>query len=186
MGAKGYPPDLKLKAKAMWIVGHLTDAQIADRLGISRPGTIGDWRKDEGWEHEREIIQHATEEKVAAAVSETISAMNSRHLKEYQLLQSKGVAALKRLDPRTAAEAQSAIDAGIRGERLVRGEPTEVHEVRSLMRVNIQILEVVVADVLKALLEGGVIDGRGARQFAEKFAERINEAPFRYRVEGGS
>jgi len=139
MGAKGYPIDTKLKAKALWIVGNLTDAQIADRLDIARPGTIGDWRRDDGWEREREIIQRATEEKVAAAISETISEMNTRHLKEYQLLQTKGVAALRRLDPRTAAEAQAMVDAGVRGERLVRGEPTEVREVRALMQANVQV-----------------------------------------------
>jgi transposase-like protein len=184
MKLKGYSQDVKLRAKALWIVGNLSDQQIADQLGIARAGTIGDWRKEDGWEHEREIIRQATEERVAAAVSETISAMNTRHLREYQLLQSKGVAALKHLDPRTAAEAQSAIDVGIRGERLVRGEPTEVREVRALMLANVQVLEVVVSEVIKVLLNNGVIDSRGARQFAELFADRINGAPFRYRVEG--
>ncbi|MBA4389102.1 MAG: hypothetical protein C0404_14110 [Verrucomicrobia bacterium] len=185
MGAKGYPDEIRLKAKALWIVGRHTDAEIAERLGIARPGTIGDWRKDDGWEKEREIIAKATEEKVAAAISETISEMNARHLKEYQLLQTKGIAALRRLDPRTAAEAQSMVDAGVRGERLVRGEPTEVREVRALMQSNVQVLEVVVADVLKVLLDTGQIDSRGARRFAEEFAAQINNAPFQYKVEGG-
>ena len=186
MGVKGYGQDVRLKAKALWIVGNLTDAQIAERLGIARPGTILDWRREEGWEREREIIQKATEEKVSAAISETISEMNARHLKEYQLLQTKGIAALKILSPRTAAEAQAMVDVGVRGERLVRGEPTEVREVRALMQANVQVLEVVVADVLKVLLEDGRIDARAARQFAETFAAKINEAPFRYQVEGCS
>mgnify|MGYP001036301097 FL=1 len=185
MGAKGYPPEVKLQAKALWIVGNLTDAQIAERLGVTRIGTIGDWRKEDGWEKERAIIARATEERVALAISETISEMNARHLKEYQLLQTKGIAALKILSPRTAAEAQSMVDVGVRGERLVRGEPTEVREVRALMQANVQVLEVTVAEVLRVLLEAGQIDGGAARRFAEVFAERINAAPFRYRVEGG-
>lgn len=184
MGAKGFSPDVKLKAKALWIVGSLTDAQIADRLGIARPGTIGDWRREDGWEHERAIIQQATEEKVAAAISETISEMNSRHLREYKLLQGKAVAALQRLDPKSAAEAHAMMDTGIKGERLVRGEPTEVREVRALMQANVQVLEVVVAEVLRILLEANQIDGRTARRFADLFAERVNGAPFRYRVDG--
>ena len=184
MGAKGFSQDVKLKARALWIVGNLTDAQIAERLGIARAGTIGDWRREENWEREREIIQQATEEKVAAAISETISEMNSRHLREYKLLQGKAVAALQRLDPKSAAEAHAMMDTGIKGERLVRGEPTEVREVRALMQANVQVLEFVVADVLKALIDGGQIDGRAARQFAETFAAKINEAPFRYQVEG--
>ena len=110
--------------------------------------------------------------------------MNARHLKEYQLLQSKGIQALKRLDPQKASEAQAMIDAGIKGERLVRGEPTEVREVRALMRTNVQVLEVVVADVLKVLLDSGGIDNRGAKQFAQLFATKVNTTEFRYAVEG--
>ncbi len=185
MGAKGYSEDIRLKAKAMWIVGRYTDTEIAEELGISRPGTICDWRREENWEREREIIQKATEEKVTAAISETIAEMNARHLKEYQLLQTKGIQALRRLDPRTAAEAQVMVDTGVRGERLVRGEPTEITEVRALMKANIQVLEVVVADVLKLLLDAGQLDARAARRFAEVFAEQINEAPFQFRVGDG-
>jgi hypothetical protein len=184
MASKGYPHNLKLQAKALWIVSNLTDAQIAERLGITRVGTIGDWRKEEGWEQERQVIQEATEARVAQAVSETVAEMNTRHLKEYQLLQTKGVQALRRLDPQKAAEAQAMVDAGIRGERLVRGEPTEVREVRALMQQNVQVLEVVVADVIKALLEAGAMDQKAARRFAEEFASRVNGAPFRYRIEG--
>ena len=51
------------------------------------------------------------------------------------------------------------------------------------MQANVQVLEVVVADVLKVLLESGQIDGRVARGFAETFAQKINGAPFRYAVE---
>lgn len=184
MGAKGYPDEIRLRAKALWIIGNLSDAQIAERLDIARPGTIGDWRKEDGWELEKEIIQQATEQRVAQAIAETISEMNTRHLREFQLLQSKGVSALRQLDPRTAAEAQSMIDVGVRGERLVRGEPTEVLQVRALMAANVQVLEVVVADVLKVLLDRGQIDSNVARAFAASFAEQVNGAPFKYRIEG--
>ncbi|HOX27257.1 MAG TPA: hypothetical protein PLL30_16180 [Candidatus Krumholzibacteria bacterium] len=184
MGRKGYGEDVKLRAKALWIVGNHTDQQIAEQLGIPRSETISEWRRREDWDREREVIQQETDRRVTNAVAETISEMNSRHLKEYQLLQTKGLQALKKLDPKTAAEAHAMLDTGIKGERLVRGEPTEVREVRALMQTNVQILEVVVADVLKVLLDSGRIDDRGAREFAEIFAEQINQAPFRYKVEG--
>ena len=185
MGRKGYGPDVKLRAKALWIVGNFTDQQIAQQLSIQRPETIGEWRRSEGWDREKAVIQKATEERINQAIAETIAEMNSRHLKEYQLLQTKGVQALKRLDPNKASEAATMVDVGIKGERLVRGEPTEVREVRALMHANVQILELVVADVMKVLLDSEKIDKRVARQFAEIFAEKINEAPFRYAVEGG-
>ena len=179
-----YGKDIMLQAKALWICGAGTDAQIAERLGIKRAETIGEWRRSEGWEKERQYVQKVTEERVTQAVAETIAEMNSRHLKEYQLLQTKGVQALKTLDPKTAAEAASMVDSGIKGERLVRGEPTEVREVRALMQANVQVLEIVVADVIKALIDAGRMDKRLAKVFADEFAQRVNEAPFRYAVEG--
>ena len=182
MGRKGYSPDIKLRAKAMWITGQGTDVQIAERLGIKRAETIGEWRRAGDWDREKLHVQQVTEERVNQAVAETVSEMNIRHLKEYQLMQTKGIQALKRLDPQKAAEAQAMIDSGIKGERLVRGEPTEVREVRALMQTNVQVLEFVVADVLKVLLESGKIDRRVAKQFADVFASRVNDAPFRYTV----
>jgi len=184
MGRKGYPAEVKLRAKALWIVGNMTDQQIAQQLDIPRSETIGEWRRAEGWETEREVIQEETDRRVNTAIAETISEMNTRHLREYQLLQSKGLQALKKLDPRTAAEALSMMDTGIKGERLVRGEPTEVREVRALMQTNVQVLELVVADVLKVLIDAGQIDKRSAKTFAELFAGKVNNAPFRYAVEG--
>ena len=32
MGRKGYGPDIKIQAKALWIVGNPTDQQIAEQL----------------------------------------------------------------------------------------------------------------------------------------------------------
>ena len=179
-----YGLDIKLKAKALWITGSGTDQQIAERLGIQRPETIGEWRRADGWEKERKFVQQVTEERVTRAVAETISEMNARHLKEYQLLQTKGVQALKGIDPKTAHEALAMVDTGIKGERLVRGEPTEVREVRALMQANVNVLEIVVADVIKALIEGGRMDKRLAKTFADEFAAQVNDAPFRYVVEG--
>ncbi len=184
MGRKGYPAEIRLRAKAMWLAGNHNDAAIAAQLGIARVDTIGQWRRQERWERDRGAVQMATDQRVQEALAETIADMNVRHLKEYQLLQTKGIQALKRLDPQRAAEAQAMIDAGIRGERLVRGEPTEIHEVRALMKANIEVLELCVADVLRQLLEGELIDGQAARQFAALFAQRVNGAPFRYVAEG--
>jgi hypothetical protein len=179
-----YPQDVKLQAKILWITGAGTDQQIADRLGIQRPETIGEWRRADSWEEERQHIQKLMEDKITQAVMETLSESNARHLKEYQLMQTKGVQALRSLDPKTAAEAASMIDSGIKGERLVRGEPTEVREVRALMHANVQVLELVVADVIKALIDAGRMDKRLAKAFADEFANRVNQAPFRYVVEG--
>ena len=182
MGRIKYDQDIRIRAKALWIVGNHTDQQISDQLGITRSETVGEWRRSERWDLERDIIQKETDRRVSQAVAETISEMNARHLKEYQLLQTKGVQALKIIDPKNANEALSMVDTGIKGERLVRGEPTEVREVRTLMQANVQVLELVVADVIKVLIDSGRMDKRSAKQFADEFAGRVNDAPFRYAV----
>ena len=182
MGRKGYGLETKIKAKALWIVGHFTDQQIAEQLDITRSETIGEWRRAEKWDLERTIIQKETDRRISEAVAETISQMNTRHLKEYQLMQTKGVQALKTLEPTKASEAAAMIDSGVKGERLVRGEPTEVREVRALMQTNVQVLELVVADVIKVLIEANQMDKRSAKVFADEFSQRVNEAPFRYAV----
>lgn len=183
-GRKGYPDEIRQRAKALWLKGSLTDTEIAAQLGVARADTIGLWRREGQWEREKRLVAEETDRRVQDAMAESVAEMNARHLKEYQLLQTKGIQALKRLDPQKAAEAQSMVDAGIKGERLIRGEPSTIYEMRSLMRVNIQVLELVVADVIRALLDSGQIDSRAARQFAELFAERVNQAPFRYVIEG--
>lgn len=179
-----YGQDIKLQAKALWITGAGTDQQIAQRLGIQRAETIGEWRRSGDWDAEKAYVQKVVEERVSLAVAETVSEMNSRHLKEFQLLQTKGVQGMKSLDPRTAAEALAMIDVGIKGERLVRGEPTAVTEVRSLMQANVNVLEMVVADVIRALIDAGRMDKRQAKVFADEFAQRVNSAPFQYAVSG--
>ena len=52
------------------------------------------------------------------------------------------------------------------------------------MKANVEVLEFVVADVMKALIDAGRMDKRLAKTFADEFAQRVNLAPFRYAVEG--
>jgi len=182
MGAKGYSDEIRLKAKAMSLIGNLTDVQIAEQLGIARVNTIGVWRKQDSWERESKIIAQVAEEKVARAVGESIAEMNTRHLKECQLLQTKGVQALRQLAPSKATEAAAMVESGLRTERLVRGEPTEILATQAMMKANVQILEGVVAQVLKAQLDSGEIDAGIARSFADKFANLINKTDFCYKI----
>jgi hypothetical protein len=53
------------------------------------------------------------------------------------------------------------------------------------MRANIQVLELCVADAIRALLASSAIDRRVAKQFAELFAQKVNDAPFQYVPESG-
>ena len=70
-----YGQDIKLQAKALWVTGAGSDQQIADRLGITRAETIGDWRRSGGWDAEKEHILRLVEERISVAVAETVSEM---------------------------------------------------------------------------------------------------------------
>ena len=88
--------------------------QIADRLGIARPGD--DRRLAQGRRVGAGARHHPAGDRGAGQPRRSArrsAEMNTRHLKECQLLQTKGVQALRRLDPTKASEAAAMIDAGI-------------------------------------------------------------------------
>jgi hypothetical protein len=177
---KVYPDDVRRQAKVMWLSGNYrSDKAICAALGINRESTIKDWRKKEGWKTEREALEKETQNKVNHVLAEGIAEMHRRHVKMYQGMQSKGVQALVHTEPRSVGDAVSLLDTGIKGERLVTGEPTEIKEVRGLLLANIKIVETVVGEIFQELLRDRRIRREDAQYFAEQFASRINKAPFR-------
>ena len=57
--------------------------------------------------------------------SESMDAMNERHLKSARIVQGKALEALRGTPLETAMAAVKALDTGIRQERLIRGEPSD-------------------------------------------------------------
>ncbi len=182
-----YSEDIRRRAKIMWLSGNYSsDKEIARELGIQRPNTIAEWRKRENWHLERAETVNQISRRVGSVLAETIAEMQRRHLREYQALQTKGVQALTQHDARSVNDAVNLIDTGIKGERLVRGEPTEVREIRGVMEFNLQILEGIVADIVRDFLREKRLKRADARLLAERFAERVNRAPFRYELGNGN
>jgi len=178
--AKRYSDDIKRQAKVMWLSGNYkSDKAIATALGIARSETIKDWRHHENWEAERQVTAREIQRKVDSVLAETVAEMQRRHLREYQAMQTKGVHALVKAEAHTVTDAVNLLDTGIKGERLVKGEPTEIREIRGVMQFNLEIVETIVADIVKEFLHDRRLKREDARLFAEEFAGRISKAPFR-------
>jgi len=184
--AKTYSEEIHRKAKIMWLSGNYkSDKEIAQLLGIARPNTIQEWRKAENWEAERAATVKEVNRKVDAVLAESMAEMQRRHLREYQAMQTKGVHALVKAEARSVSDAVNLLDTGIKGERLVKGEPTEIREIRGVMQFNLEIVETIVADIVKEFLRDRRLKREDARLFAEEFAGRISRAPFRFEMPAG-
>lgn len=182
---KHYSEDIRRRAKIMWLSGNYgSDKEIARVLGIQRANTIAEWRKREKWHLERAETVNQINRRVGSVLQETIAEMQRRHLREYQALQTKGVRALAQHDARSVADAVSLIDTGIKGERLVRGEPSEIREIRTVAEYNLELVTTIVGDLFRELLAQRLVNRQAAKWLAEQFAERINRTPFQYELPG--
>ncbi len=86
--------------------------------------------KKENWVTQRKQFKIKTWAKSDEKAAETIADMNTRHLKQFKHLQDK---ALKTIQNKRKFEkdrdAVTALVEGVKGERTIRGEPTERQEV---------------------------------------------------------
>lgn len=137
----------------------------------------------EGWRKlRRSFWEKALErryQKEAEKIGETVGEAKHRYLRIVQAAIGKLVEAMKE---EKLNYSLSDLEKLARLELLLRGEPTEVKQIRSVIEVNVQVLETVVADCIKALLQENYLSRDGARVFAEYFAKGINTAPFQYDV----
>jgi len=130
-----------------------------------------------------DLIETATDE---------LREMQLRQVSNYKKLQQIGIEALTeekiiececgklhkvpRLRVATASEATSMIDTGIKGERLIRGQPTQRIEIRT---VQIVLNEVTVrlGRVLKQMIDQGKITPDDAKEIVVYLSHDISESP---------
>ena len=79
----------------------------------------------EDWQGRLDKIEADARDKADAKLSETIEAMNLRHLRVCRVIQAKALEALKAMPLDTAMNAVRALDISVKHERLIRGEPTD-------------------------------------------------------------
>ncbi len=108
--------------------------KVAETYNLS-PTTINARSKKENWVEKRKQFWLKTDAKTEEKIIEAISDMNVRHLRQYKVLQDKGLDRLEGVRIEKDRDAISAVDIGIKGERVIRGEPSEVAELDIVFRV---------------------------------------------------
>ena len=97
---------------------------VAERYGVSK-GSVVNAAKREHWQTRlKEIEEKARVASVQKAV-ETMQAITERHLRAMRAIQVKGLEVLQSVNLETAMDGVRAVDLGVKGERLILGEPTE-------------------------------------------------------------
>lgn len=104
--------------------GSRTYQALAERLRVSKRSVV---RKAvaEDWQGRLAKIEAASRDKLDEKLTETLAAVNGRHLKTLRLIQAKAIKALQAMALDSAIDAIRALDLSIKHERLILGEPSE-------------------------------------------------------------
>jgi transposase-like protein len=105
-----------------------TYVALAKRLGVSKRN-ITRKATAEHWQERLAKIESTARERFDEKLTETLQAVNSRHLKTLRVIQAKALQALQAMPVGSAMDAIRALDLSIRHERLILGEPSERTEV---------------------------------------------------------
>ena len=97
---------------------------VADKYKASKQA-VTKLATRENWQTRLAKIERDARERSDQKATETLEQMTERHLRSYKAMQAKALDALRAQPLGTAMEAVRSLDLGIRGERLLRGEPTD-------------------------------------------------------------
>jgi len=97
---------------------------VADHFNVSKT-SVSNLAERDNWQQKILDLEAKAKDSLEKKMSESIEEMAERHLKMCQVVQRKALEALRSMPLTTAVEAARALDASIKTERLVRGEPTD-------------------------------------------------------------
>src|SRR5713101_1254347 len=148
------------RARELFLTGAMeSNAEIAKNVHV-KPHTVGQWRKEEGWDELRLHIDRKAAEKMAEQIASDRVALNVRHYRFWEALLGLVAEGLKNpqaFDPRTVERIASVLERAQKGQRLAKGlsldgESEEAiraaaqAEIRSLIDLFITALKEHVAD----------------------------------------
>lgn len=116
-------------ARTEYIQTNIALRPLAKKWKISQTALSKRSHKEK-WVEQRKQFKLKSWAKSDERAIETIADMNARHMREYKLLQGKGLERLRDTRIEKDRDAITALDVGIKGERTIRGEPTEVVDQR--------------------------------------------------------
>lgn len=97
---------------------------VAEKYGVSKR-TVTNTAVRDKWQERVVELEAKARQRTEEKILETLDEMNTRHLKMYKFVQAQALEALKRAQLDSGSDAWRAMFEGMKGERLVRGEPTE-------------------------------------------------------------
>ena len=97
---------------------------VAEEFGVSKRA-ITKLASRDNWRRRLAEIQRKVWQETDRKAAESVDAMNARHLKFMKAVQAKALEALKSMPIDTGMNAVRALDLAVRGERLIRGEPSD-------------------------------------------------------------
>jgi transposase-like protein len=128
-----YPPDIRARARDLWIAGGHTDAEIAGLLGVARADTIRDWRREGVWEDLRRAVDTAASARAEAASRKAIEKLNRRYDQLAEAVEALVIRAMKASGAVRAAEVRAlagAIAISQKVRRIANGAADESDEGR--------------------------------------------------------
>lgn len=99
-------------------------AAVAERFVVDKK-TVVRRAKKEDWQNRLDAITQQARKTTDQKIVESIEQMNERHLATLRVIQGKALNTLRAMPLEDAMDAVRALEIAIRGERLVRGEPTD-------------------------------------------------------------
>lgn len=90
-----YSEEVRREARRLWLTGRMTDAEVAERLGITRADTIRDWRHQEGWVGLADDISHVLNDEVKARVAAQLGAFRTKYDQIGQAIESMAIRGMK-------------------------------------------------------------------------------------------
>jgi len=97
---------------------------VADRYGASKRA-VTKKAATEKWAERLVKIERAARERIDNKMTESLEAVNTRHLQTLRLIQAKALQALQVMPLDSGMDAVRALDTAIRQERVILGEPGE-------------------------------------------------------------
>lgn len=90
-----YPPDLRARARELWLAGRTTDEAVAEQLGVARKDTIRDWRREEGWDDLKRAVDAATNVRMLREKAAAKAKIDERHDQLAEALEALLVRSIK-------------------------------------------------------------------------------------------
>jgi len=97
---------------------------VADHFGVSKRAVVYRATR-ENWQAQVAEIEAKAKQTAQQRAMESLEEMNVRHLKSLRVVQAKALETLRTMPLSSAMDAVRALDLGLKGERLVRGEPSD-------------------------------------------------------------